>query len=96
MPLSRRHFIALTLLAGAGARAQTLDEARAKARLAITLARYTQWPAAAFASPNDPLMFCVAHRNETLIAAFIELGGQGVAGHPIKVVTSLPPQRSAR
>jgi hypothetical protein len=91
MSFSRRHFMALALLASGGARAQTLDEARVKARLAITLARYTQWPAAAFTSPTDPLLFCVVHRNEMLIAAFVELGDQAVAGHPIKVVTSLPP-----
>lgn len=90
MLLSRRTFVVAALLPGCGAHAQTLNEARVKAKLALTLARFTQWPSKAFASPTDPLVLCVVHRSEPLIAAFVELGGQTVAGHPVKVTTSWP------
>ena len=90
MLLSRRTLIAAALLPGGGARAQTLNEARVKARVALTLARFTQWPTAAFASTSDPLLLCVAHRSDTLFSAFEELGGQTVAGRPVKIVASAP------
>lgn len=90
MFLSRRSLVVAALLPGFGAHAQTLNEARVKAKLALTLARFTQWPSTVFASPADPLVLCVVHRSETLITAFVELGGQTVAGHPVKVTTVLP------
>ncbi len=73
------------------ARAQTLNEARVKARLALTLARYTQWPAGSFAPGGDALVLCVAQRSETLALAFGELAGQTVAGRTVRVLTSPPP-----
>lgn len=72
-------------------RAQTIDEARVKARLTLTLARYTQWPAGAFAAPGDALVLCVAQRSELLARAFGELAAQTVAGRPVRVLTSPPP-----
>lgn len=90
MLLSRRALIAAALLPGLDAHAQTLNEARVKARLTLTLARFTQWPAAAFATSTDPLLLCVAHRSEALVTAFEELGAQTVAGRPVKIVTSTP------
>jgi len=86
MPYSRRLFLASSLLLVAAARAQSPVEARLKARLAFTLARFTQWPASAFAGPADALTICVLHRDAALGEAFAELAGQTVAGRPIKVV----------
>lgn len=88
MPYSRRGFLAATLWLVAAARAQSPTEARLKARLALTLARFTQWPATAFAAPGDPLTICLLHRDEALEEAFAELSGQTVAGHPVKVANN--------
>lgn len=87
MQLSRRFLLATALFVlGAAARAQSPADARVKARLALTLARFTQWPAAAFAAPNDPVVMCLMHRDATLAEAFAELTGQTVAGRPVRVV----------
>lgn len=91
MDRSRRRVVAALLLAGGAApRAQDLNEARVKARLALTLARFTQWPASAFATPQEPLQLCVLHRSEPVGAAFGELAGQTVAGRPVRVLAAPP------
>ncbi|WP_128001007.1 YfiR family protein [Piscinibacter defluvii] len=82
---------AAALPLGMAARAQTLDEARVKARLTLTLARYTQWPAASAGAGSDALVLCVAQRSDVLALAFGELAGQAVAGRPVRVLTSPPP-----
>ena len=87
MQSSRRFFLATALVVlGAAARAQSPADARVKARLALTLARFTQWPAAAFAAPNDPLVMCLMHRDSALAEAFAELSSQTVAGRTVRVV----------
>lgn len=91
MRLNRRAFVVSALLSAAGASPQTLSEARVKAKLALTLARFAQWPSTAFASPNQPLLLCAAHRDDTLATAFSELAGQTVAGHQIKLLQTLTP-----
>lgn len=89
MRLTRRALLTTALLAWPpGVRAQSPSDARVKARLALSLARFTQWPATAFAGPAEPLAMCVMNRSDTLAAAFAELAGQTVAGHPIKIVDS--------
>jgi hypothetical protein len=86
MLLTRRHFVAAALCWQAvPAFAQAPGDARVKARLALTLARFTQWSPAAFAAPSDALTICVMHRSEPLAEAFAELGGQAAAGRPVKV-----------
>lgn len=89
MPLSRRALLAAALMPGLEAYGQTLGEARVKARLAFTLARFTQWPNSAFSAPSDPLLMCVVHQTDTLGTAFAELAGQSVGGRLIRVVDSL-------
>jgi hypothetical protein len=89
MPTSRRAFIGTCLFGqAAGVAAQAPADARLKARLTLTLARFTQWPASSFASATEPLFICVLHRNATLGEAFAELAGQTVAGHPVRVVAN--------
>lgn len=86
MLLTRRHFVAAALCWRAvPALAQAPGDARLKARLALTLARFTQWSPAAFATPADALTICVLHRSEPLAEAFAELVGQAAAGRPVKV-----------
>lgn len=94
MALRRRTLLAWSaaLPLAAPLRAQTLAEARLKARLALTLARYTQWPAAPAASaPADPLVLCLVQRSEAIAMAFGELAGQTAAGRPVRVLTTPPP-----
>jgi hypothetical protein len=87
MPYSRRFILSAALVVlGTSARAQSPADARVKARLALTLARFTQWPAAAFAAPSDPVVMCLMHRDGTLADAFAELANQTVAGRPVRVV----------
>jgi hypothetical protein len=87
MRLTRRTLLTSALFAcGLGARAQSPSDARVKARLALALARFTQWPSTAFAGPTEPLVMCVVSRSDVLAEAFTELAGQTVAGRPIKIV----------
>ncbi len=49
------------LLAGGGsARAQPVSESEIKASYLFNFARFTEWPASAFAAPGAPLTLCVA------------------------------------
>lgn len=86
MLLARRTVLVAAVGTVFTAAGQTLNDARVKARLAVTLARYTQWPASAFAAPGDPFTLCLLHRSETLMTAFAEQVGQSVAGHPLRVL----------
>jgi hypothetical protein len=87
MRLTRRSWLAGALCAwGLDVRAQSPSEARVKARLALALVRFTQWPNAAFAGPAEPLVMCVASRSAVVAEAFTELAGQTAAGRPIRIV----------
>lgn len=90
MRCSRRSVIAACVLlpatlALAPVRAQAYNDARVKARLALTLSRFTQWPPSAFATATAPLAICVLHRNEPLFEAFGELNGQSAGGRVVRV-----------
>jgi hypothetical protein len=71
-----------------GLRAQATSEARIKARLTANLARFTQWPAAAFASAGDPLVLCVAAKATPMLAAFEELHGIALGSRQIRIVAN--------
>jgi YfiR/HmsC-like len=93
MYMSRRTLVTLALLSSSGrSPAQSPSDARVKARLALALARFTQWPTSAFNGPDEPLLLCVLNRSDTLALAFDELSGQTVAGRPIRIIHS--PDRS--
>lgn len=96
MSPSRRALLAasavLACLSAGPVRGQPMVEARTKVRLALVLARFTQWPAAALGAPGDPFQMCVLGRSDTLAAALAELAGQTVAGRPVRV--NLQPDRS--
>lgn len=96
MSPSRRMFLAAAGIAacftGGAVRAQSLSEARVKVRLALVLARFTQWPATALGAPGEPFQVCVFGRSDTLSDAFTEIAGQTVAGRPVRL--SLQPDRN--
>jgi hypothetical protein len=86
--LKRRQFVlAMGTLPALSALAQAPADARVKAKLTLTMARFTQWPATAFAAPGDALLLCVAQRTDMLSDAFAELEGQTTAGRPVRVVS---------
>lgn len=73
---------------GTGVHAQApSNEAEAKARFTLTLARFVQWPAAAFPSDGASLRLCVLHNSPAVAAAFGSQQGTVVAGHPLIVNT---------
>lgn len=72
---------------GGDVRAQTASgDAVAKARFAITVARFVQWPGAAPAGDAATLKICAMHNSPSLGAAFAGLEGQRVAGRAVKVL----------
>ncbi|MBX3603737.1 MAG: YfiR family protein [Piscinibacter sp.] len=74
--------IALLGLAAAPLRAQApASEADAKARFAVTLARFVQWPATA--APEAALHLCVLHDSPALTAAFATWQGTAVGGRTL-------------
>lgn len=74
--------LAAALFAGLAARAQT-SEAAAKARFAVTLARFVQWPAGA---EQAPLRLCVLQNSATLAHAFQAQDGAPVGTRRVAVV----------
>jgi hypothetical protein len=84
--------VGLVLLASPGphtVQAQPLAQAEAtlKARLTLSLTRFTQWPATA---SGEALRLCVAHRDPFTAQAFAETDGQIVNGRRIQVVRAPP------
>jgi hypothetical protein len=65
--------------------AQPSGEARVKARLTANLARFAQWPAAAFQSPSDAVVFCVLHKSAAIGMAFQELAGVSLGTRAVRV-----------
>ena len=96
MSPSRRTFLSaaglLACLPAAPGWAQSLGEARVKVRLALVLARFTQWPADALGAPGEPFQMCVLGRTDTLSGALAEIDGQTVAGRPVRL--NLQPDRN--
>ena len=56
-----------------------------KARLVLTLARFTEWPGLAAAPAGAHLSMCAMQRNVQIAEAFTELGGQTAAGRTVRV-----------
>lgn len=75
----------LALAAVPCVRAQTsLTEAQAKASFVLNFARYVEWPAAAFASREAPVVACALGR-EDVAAALSALEGRPVQGRTLSV-----------
>jgi hypothetical protein len=62
----------------------TLTEAQAKAAFVLNFARYVEWPAAVFATPQSPLAVCLVGR-DALGPALAALDGRQVQGRAMKV-----------
>lgn len=86
---ARPFLLALWLLAGAAgaqpARAEARLEVQVKAAYLYKFAGFVDWPAAAFARPDSPLVIGVAGNEE--LAAQLErlVSGRNVGGHPLTV-----------
>lgn len=61
-------------------------DAAAKAKFVITFARFVQWPASAFASPDAPLRLCLLHASASVGEAFAVHQGALVGGRPLLIV----------
>jgi len=85
-----RYLLPLLLLVSTTAAAQTdvdrLRLAQLEAAYLINFARYTDWPADAFAAPDSPLVILV-HGDSTLVKAMTEIATRAdpIAGHKIKL-----------
>jgi hypothetical protein len=85
--------LVLSLLAsvwGVTAPAQSSDAA-AKARFAVTLMRFVQWPVSAAGVDAAPLRLCVLQNSAALAGAFLAHDGASVGGRRIVVVLKPPP-----
>lgn len=86
--------LALAWLGAAPLHAQApTSEADAKARFAITLARFVQWPATAV--PEATLHLCVLHDSPALAAAFAAWQGTPVGGRTLALHAGEAAARSA-
>lgn len=86
--MQRRPFLiagATSLVVPSAAHGQSATEARVKARMAFNLARFTQWPAEAFAEATAPHLWCAAVRDGAQAAAFAALAGDAIGGRPIRL-----------
>ena len=61
-----------------------LTEAQAKAGFVLNFARYVEWPGAAFATRESPLVACLLDR-DAMVGALSALEGRLVQGRPLKV-----------
>lgn len=84
-PLPRHLLIALAAFVFAAQAQAPASEAEAKAKFAVTLARFVQWPAGAFAAEGAPLRLCVLQDSPAVAAAFTSQRGVPVAGRPLAV-----------
>ena len=95
--LRRRPFIIATLtalLAPTAARGQGNAEAHVKARIAFNLARFTQWPAQAFADAAAPQQWCANVRDSALARALEALSSETAGGRGIQAqINSVNPAR---
>lgn len=90
--LQRRALLvaATSLLISGAAHGQAATEAHVKARMAFNLARFTLWPAQAFADAAAPHLWCAAVRDGALAGALTALGSETVGGRPIRLQLSPP------
>ena len=95
-PLRRLHAMGLcALLLGLGAlqcpvlaQLPANAEASLKGRLALSLARFAQWPVSGIS--GDPLRLCLAHRDPSVARAFAELEGKVINGRLVQLVKAPP------
>ena len=65
--------------------AEGSTDARVKAGFVYNFAKYTEWPAAAFASPQAPIRLCFTGADETQAKAFAAIEGKPVQGREVRI-----------
>ena len=60
-------------------------DAQVKAGFVYNFAKFTEWPAAAFASPQAPLRLCLSGVDETQAKAFAGIEGKPVQGREVRI-----------
>src|SRR5215470_17475538 len=63
-------------------------DAQVKAAFVYNFAKFTEWPAAAFASPQSPIRLCLSGVDETQAKAFAAIDGKPVQGREVKIKRS--------
>jgi len=84
----RRILLAIltSLWASASMAEMTLSEAQAKAAFLLNFARYVEWPAQSFASPESPIVICLVGRDPLGVEiGTMELQSKYIQGHPVKI-----------
>ncbi len=65
--------------------AEGSTDAQVKAGFVYNFAKYTEWPAAAFASPQAPIRLCFTGVDESQAKAFAALEGKPVQGREVRI-----------
>jgi len=60
-------------------------DAQVKAGFVYNFAKFTEWPAAAFASPQAPIRLCLSGVDETQAKAFAGIEGKPVQGREVRI-----------
>jgi len=63
-------------------------DAQVKAGFVYNFAKFTEWPASAFASPQAPIRLCLSGVDETQAKAFAGIEGKPVQGREVKIKRS--------
>ena len=74
-----------SLFAGQIARAQLISEYKVKAAYLYSFTKFVEWPAAAFASPSDPIRLCILNNKPFETELNQIAGNRQIAGHPVVV-----------
>lgn len=88
----RRLLLALACLGAAGAQPicqaaeSEASEAAVQAAYLFNFARFTEWPAGAFANKSAALNYCQLGRRDALSNAMVTLSERPIQGHPLRVL----------
>jgi len=74
--------------AASAAAADGSTDAQVKAAFVYNFAKFTEWPAASFASPQAPIRLCVSNVDETQAKAFAAIEGKPVQGREVRIKRS--------
>lgn len=80
--------VAMASLSPAGAHAAESEasEAAIQAAYIFNFARFTEWPASAFANRSSALNYCQFGKREALTGAMVSLVDRPIQGHPLRIV----------
>lgn len=90
--ITLRRVLWLSLLAmatGFSHAADSLSEAQVKIAFVYNFAKFTEWPASAFPTPQSPLTVCLLHGKSDYVNAFSGIEGRLVQGRPLQVKRSV-------